>query len=56
MDIFKKCKYDLLDQVRAMEVYPYFHELRSRQAPEVNMEGSRKIMLGSNNYLGLTEN
>ncbi|MBP3574899.1 MAG: hypothetical protein J6J55_00230, partial [Paludibacteraceae bacterium] len=34
---------------------PYFHTLESRQAPVVEMEGSRRIMLGSNNYLGFTE-
>ncbi len=37
-------------------IYPYFHELQSKQDTEVIMEGKRKIMLGSNNYLGLTVN
>lgn len=55
MDIFNKCHYDVLDQVRAANVYPYFHVLESRQAPVVRMEGHRVIMLGSNNYLGYTE-
>jgi len=55
MDIFNKCRFDLLDQVRAADVYPYFHVLESRQAPVVQMEGHRVIMLGSNNYLGYTE-
>lgn len=55
MDLFKKCHMDLLDQVRDLGIYPYFHELQSRQAPIVEMEGGRRIMLGSNNYLGLTE-
>ena len=35
-------------------IYPYFHALESRQDVEVVMEGKRRIMLGSNNYLGLT--
>ncbi|MBR0356738.1 MAG: pyridoxal phosphate-dependent aminotransferase family protein, partial [Clostridia bacterium] len=35
-------------------IYPYFHALETRQGPEVIMEGKRRIMLGSNNYLGLT--
>ena len=56
MDLFSKYKNDLLDSVRKEGLYPYFHELQSRQAPEVIMEGHRTIMLGSNNYLGLTEN
>ena len=37
-------------------IYPYFHELESKQDIEVMMEGKRRIMLGSNNYLGLTVN
>lgn len=53
-DILAK-RFDLLDQVRSLDVYPYFHQLESRQAPVVTMEGHRVIMLGSNNYLGYTE-
>ena len=56
MDLFSKYKNPLLDMARKEGIYPYFHELQSRQAPEVVMEGHRIIMLGSNNYLGLTEN
>ncbi|MBQ0118306.1 MAG: aminotransferase class I/II-fold pyridoxal phosphate-dependent enzyme [Paludibacteraceae bacterium] len=56
MDLFQKCHIDLLDKVRELDVYPYFHCLESKQAPIVFMEGKRKIMLGSNNYLGFTEN
>ena len=56
-DLFEKCrKYTLANDFRAQGIYPYFHALESRQAPEVMMEGKRRIMLGSNNYLGLTEN
>ena len=40
----------------AKGIYPYFHELESKQDIEVMMEGKRRIMLGSNNYLGLTVN
>ncbi len=56
MDLFDKCKVDIVEQAKALNIYPYFHELESRQAPEVIMEGKRRIMLGSNNYLGLTSN
>ena len=57
MDIFEKCyKESLADKVRADNIYPYFHALESRQDTEVIMEGKRRIMLGSNNYLGLTTN
>ena len=55
MDIFKKClDWTLADEARASGLYPYFHQLESRQDVEVIMEGRRRIMLGSNNYLGLT--
>jgi 8-amino-7-oxononanoate synthase len=55
MDIFTKCyNYTKADEVRQQGIYPYFHALESRQDVEVVMEGKRRIMLGSNNYLGLT--
>lgn len=54
MDLFAKCKNEQLDAVRAMGIYPYFHELETKQDTEVIMEGKRRIMLGSNSYLGLT--
>lgn len=54
-DLFQKCHHNLLEEVKRRNVYPYFHTLESRQAPVVEMEGSRRIMLGSNNYLGFTE-
>ncbi|MBQ2733769.1 MAG: pyridoxal phosphate-dependent aminotransferase family protein [Clostridia bacterium] len=57
MDIFEKCeKYTLANKYRELGIYPYFHALESRQDTEVVMEGKRRIMLGSNNYLGLTTN
>ncbi len=55
MDIFEKCeRFTLADEFRAKDIYPYFHALETRQDAEVIMEGKRRIMLGSNNYLGLT--
>ena len=55
MDIFEKCRrYTTARDIRAQGIYPYFHALESRQDVEVIMEGKRRIMLGSNNYLGLT--
>ena len=55
MDLFDKCNFDLLNKARELDIYPYFHCLESKQAPVVKMEGKRIIMLGSNNYLGFTE-
>ena len=41
---------DLLDA----GLYPYFHALETAQDTEVTIDGHNIIMLGSNNYLGLT--
>ena len=55
MDLFAKCAaYTTARECRERGIYPYFHALESRQDTEVVMEGKRRIMLGSNNYLGLT--
>lgn len=55
MDVFNKCRQKLpSDKLIENNIYPFFHELQSRQGAEVVMEGKRRIMLGSNNYLGLT--
>ena len=55
MDLFAKCAaYTTARERREKGIYPYFHALESRQDTEVIMEGKRRIMLGSNNYLGLT--
>ncbi len=55
MDIFDKC-YRFTDAKDAIAagIYPYFHVLESGQDTEVSIDGRRTIMLGSNNYLGLT--
>ena len=55
MDLFEKCyHFEALDKIRASGLYPYFHKLTSGQDTEVVMEGRDVIMIGSNNYLGLT--
>lgn len=55
MDLFEKCTaFTKPNEYKEKGLYPYFHCLESRQAKEVTMEGKRRIMLGSNNYLGLT--
>jgi len=54
-DIFDKCRnYTTAREVMAAGMYPYFHVVESEQSPEVVVEGRKMIMLGSNNYLGLT--
>lgn len=55
MDLFEKCrKYTAAKEVMAAGYYPYFRVVESEQNPEVTVGGKRMIMLGSNNYLGLT--
>jgi 8-amino-7-oxononanoate synthase len=58
-DLFRKCyNSPLLTQVeiaRKIGFYPYFRALSSAQSTEVVVGGKRMIMLGSNNYLGLTD-
>jgi 8-amino-7-oxononanoate synthase len=55
VDVFQKCfDFKDADEVRNLGVYPYFRMIASGQDPVVTMNGQRVIMLGSNNYLGLT--
>ena len=55
MDLFEKTLGEHnYDTARAAGIYPYFHELRSGQDTIVDMEGIKTVMIGSNNYLGLT--
>jgi 8-amino-7-oxononanoate synthase len=55
MDVFQKAfDFKDADNVRAMGLYLYFRTIESGQDPVVSMDGHRVIMLGSNNYLGLT--
>lgn len=55
MDIFNKCSaFTSVKSVKDAGLYPYFHQLSSRQDTSVKIEGKDVIMIGSNNYLGLT--
>ncbi len=55
-DIFSKCAaFNEPDQVRALGMYPYFRSIESTIGNQVVCEGRRKIMIGSNNYLGLAQ-
>ena len=57
-DVFSKVRgHDREEQLRAAreaDLLPYFRMVESPAAPVVEMEGVERIMLGSNNYLGLT--
>jgi 8-amino-7-oxononanoate synthase len=55
LDVFQKCHdFDEAEKIRQAGLYPYFRMIESGQDPVVTMAGQRVIMLGSNNYLGLT--
>ncbi len=55
VDLFEKCRnYTTAKEVMAAGFYPYFRVVESAQDPEVTVAGKTMIMLGSNNYLGLT--
>ena len=58
VDVFEKARsHDRLEQLEAAkehDLLPYFRLLTSEAGPVVEMEGRQTIMLGSNNYLGLT--
>lgn len=55
MDLFKKVEeFTIVEDYKKLGVYPYFHALETKQDIVVTMEGKRRIMIGSNNYLGLT--
>ncbi|MFL5890125.1 MAG: aminotransferase class I/II-fold pyridoxal phosphate-dependent enzyme [Solirubrobacteraceae bacterium] len=59
VDVFAKARDHerkaILEAAREADVVPYFRTLESAARPVVIMEGGERIMLGGNNYLGLTE-
>lgn len=55
MDIFTKCSdYQDARMAQAAGLYPYFLPLEDTEGTEVVVGGRRILMIGSNNYLGLT--
>ena len=55
MDILKKCyEFDRAKKAIESGSYPFFQALESTEGTEVVMNGRKVLMLGSNNYLGLT--
>jgi 8-amino-7-oxononanoate synthase len=57
-DVFAKVhgheREELLKAAREADLMPYFRTVESPAMPVVEMEGAPRIMLASNNYLGLT--
>jgi 8-amino-7-oxononanoate synthase len=55
MDVFDKCdNYTVARVAQAAGLYPYFLPLEDTEGTEVTIGGRRVLMIGSNNYLGLT--
>lgn len=55
MDIFRKChEYTAAQEARSQGFYPYFQPIEASTSNEVWIDGRRMLMVGSNNYLGLT--
>lgn len=53
--LFDKCRqFTKADEVKASGFYPYFKPISESEDTVVTIEGQKRIMLGSNNYLGLT--
>ena len=56
MDIFDKClEFTKATEYRDKGLYPYFIPIADNHGPRVNMNGKEMLMIGSNNYLGLTK-
>lgn len=59
LDVFERARNDkrrqLMELGRRAGAVPYFRVVETHAAPVVTMEGRDRLMLGSNNYLGLTE-
>lgn len=54
-DLFQKCRaFTRAREIQAQGVYPYFLPIGKNHGTEVEVDGRRLVMAGSNNYLGLT--
>ena len=55
MNLLEKCyNFEEAKTARRMGWYPYFRVVESEQGAEAVVDGKKMIMVGSNNYLGLT--
>ena len=54
-DLFSKCyRYEDAKKLQAMGLYPYFRKITASTGNNVITNGKRQVMIGSNNYLGLS--
>ena len=55
IQLFEKCRqFTKAREIQAAGLYPYFKPISDSEDTSVMIEGQKRIMLGSNNYLGLT--
>jgi 8-amino-7-oxononanoate synthase len=55
MSLFDKCYgFTMAREAEAAGIYPYFRAITESYDTDVVVGGQRKVMVGSNNYLGLT--
>lgn len=55
LSVFAKCRqFTKAAEIKAAGLYPYFKPISESEDTVVTIEGKQRIMLGSNNYLGLT--
>lgn len=54
-DLFDKCRtYEEAKRAQAAGLYPFFRAIEATSGSSVVTNGKRRVMIGSNNYLGLT--
>lgn len=55
IDIFKKCyDWDFVKSLKTNDTYPYFAPIEEKGGTEIVMNSKKMIMIGSNDYLGLS--
>lgn len=54
-DLFEKCRtWDEAKRIQEAGLYPFFRPIEKTSGSSVVTHGKRRVMIGSNNYLGLT--
>ena len=54
-NVFDKCNnFTRASEIKQAGLYPYFYAIERSEGTEVDIDGRTLIMMGSNNYLGLT--